>query len=179
MQLKSETILNIYTVSTKNIPQVPIKMNITFWQHKNRKILCRIKVPPQQQSRELKNTCRTLTPHQWNTFDRELEHLIDIQNKNDGEWNEEIFGQFNVKPNIEVKIQKSKLSTTNFYNCLEGDKVADDGDIDEVNVGGSGVADGSDVIVEQIKEVVLECLLDYREQVSFIFKFSMDECDCP
>ncbi|XP_065371157.1 uncharacterized protein LOC135963294 [Calliphora vicina] len=115
---------------------------LDFYMHKNKKILCQIKVSPTK-SRKFKNTCRCLTQEQWNTFDKELEKLINTTD----DWNDEKCFKFNIKSYIEVKVQKSKLSLKHFYKCL--------GAIDE--------CDGE--VIEA--DYVLECLLNFQLEVPF------------
>lgn len=119
---------------------------VCWLQHKNKKILCQIKVSPTK-NRKFKNTCRCLTQEQWNTFDKELEKLINITD----DWNDEKCLKFNIKSYIEVKVQKSKLSLKHFYKCL-------------------GVIDECDGEFEDVIEAdyVLECLLNFKLDVSIL-----------
>ncbi|KNC34743.1 hypothetical protein FF38_01907 [Lucilia cuprina] len=127
MNLNCETILDFYT-------------------HNNKKVLCQIKV----KSRKFKNyTCRCLGQEQWNIFDRELEKLITAND----EWSDEMCLYFKIKPYIEVKVQKSKLSLKHFYKCL--------GAIDDCKK--EELDDGA--VVEDIREAnyVLECVLKFKD----------------
>ncbi|XP_037809647.1 uncharacterized protein DDB_G0284459 [Lucilia sericata] len=129
MNLNCETILDFYT-------------------HNNKKVLCQIKVTSSKSRKFKNNTCRCLGQEQWNTFDRELEKLITAND----EWNDEKCLDFKIKPHIEVKVQKSKLSLKHFYKCLGAN---DDCEKDELGDGG---------VVEDIIEAsyVLECVLNFQ-----------------
>ncbi|TMW48598.1 hypothetical protein DOY81_006322 [Sarcophaga bullata] len=115
MNLKRETILDFYT-------------------HKKKKIFCQIKVQPSK-CHTIKYTCRSLTQEQWNAFDTELEKLLDGMISSEDAYSE-LMGKFMIGPNIEVKVQKSKMSPKYLCKCLctIGDNEKDFwGKIDDTN----------------------------------------------
>ena len=120
-------------------------------QHKKKKIFCQIKVQPSKRQK-IKFTCRSLTQEQWNAFDKELEKLLDgmVSSEDDGS---ELLGKFMIAPNIEVNVQKSKLSLKYLYKCLAA--IGDD----ENDFWGK-IDDTKDVAF------VLECLLVMENEVS-------------
>lgn len=94
-----------------------------------------------------KNTCRSLTPEQWIAYDKKLEKLITTTTN----WSDGKCLKFNISPSIIVEVQKSKLSAKNFHICLDSS---------------SATAEDSNGEIET--DFILECVLDFQEQVSKI-----------
>ncbi|XP_037809643.1 uncharacterized protein LOC119602283 [Lucilia sericata] len=114
-----------------------------FYTHKNKKILCQIKVTPST-NLKLNKTCRCFSQKQWNTFDKELEKLI-ITND---DWNDEKCLKFKLNSCIEVKVQKSKLTIKDFYKCL------------------GAIEDFEKEFTDGLEETyILECLIDFQLEV--------------
>lgn len=63
------------------------------------------------------NTCRSMTADQWEEFDKELKYWL-ILNERSVSKTEEVLCKFSVKPNLQVKIRKSKLIIKDFLECV-------------------------------------------------------------
>ncbi|XP_075147786.1 uncharacterized protein LOC142221840 [Haematobia irritans] len=114
------------------------------YQYKEKTIYCRVNVVPTK-SCEHQNTCRSLTYQQWQNFDKELRSWLDIKAEKDCPDSEEgTLCSFVVKPNVEVKIRKSTLSTKYFYKCVQ-------------------YTDSSEVFKKSDSETILECNLEYKD----------------
>lgn len=113
-------------------------------QHKNKKILCQIKVKSSK-GLTTKNTCRSLTPDQWSVYDKKLEKLINTTT----DWNDGKCLKFNISPRICVEVQKSKLSAKTFHICLD-----------------SSSGTGNDKQGDIESDFVLECIFDFQQHVS-------------
>uniref|UniRef100_A0A1I8QC82 Uncharacterized protein n=1 Tax=Stomoxys calcitrans TaxID=35570 RepID=A0A1I8QC82_STOCA len=119
---------------------------LIVYQHKDKTILCRVNVVPAKH-RDPHNTCRALTTDQWSSFDKELRSWLDIRDTNESSDSEEDkLCQFIVKPNLEVKIRKSKLSSKVFYKCVKN-------------------PDSAEELTTSDALPVLDCKLEYKENV--------------
>ncbi|KAM7363832.1 uncharacterized protein ACRADG_000587 [Cochliomyia hominivorax] len=120
-----------------------------YFMYKNKKIFCQIKVKPTK-SGKIKSTCRALTPEQWNIFDKKLEEVIDKT----VDWNRETSQRFNINPNIEVKVQKSKLSLKHF----------------NIFLGALAVCNNDESGVEETN-FIIECIFNFKQKS---FNVNMD-----
>lgn len=100
-------------------------------QHKNKTVLCRVNSIHRKTSDTSRNTtCRSLlTSDQWHTFEKKLRTWLELDESN--AWSAstatgEQLHEFVVKPHLEVKICRSKLTAKNFGKCFQNLESSED-----------------------------------------------------
>uniref|UniRef100_A0A1I8NDW8 Uncharacterized protein n=1 Tax=Musca domestica TaxID=7370 RepID=A0A1I8NDW8_MUSDO len=131
MYLKFETTLNVY-------------------QHEDNMVLCRVHLISPVSDKtgngdQTFTTCRSLTADQWCCFEKELKSWLDMNREwSDIDVDKELH-KFSVKPNVEVKIKRSKVSSKYFNRCLYKPPI-----------------DATDDVASKDSLPVLDCSLEYK-----------------